>query len=872
MAASARQDLFLNITGSADNLTRIAKAAKVTLADLGAAAGDLQKTMADNFQKLGGSELAANTRTIEASFRRTFANIRASAEASIGKPITAESILSSNIGSAQASLSAAQAQAAALRELADAQARLIASNPAVTDGERALAVTLEGSALAAKEKVIATELEIASLQALAAESGVVVDANNRIIAGHGQMSASGAILQHVVRSTADSFAAGLPPTMIFAEQIGRLGEAAALSGGAMGAFGEIMAGPWGLAITAAISVASILAKTLLETHDAAKLAQIGSDGLADAQGVLGKMFDLTSGKLEHQNDLLRLNAELTAVNLRAQASQERSSSAKTFGSINDGSESWKNFFLPEFIGQEVGAAPRQLLAMLKAGKLTPAEAIKRSETVDMMGSQITREQFQQAIVDATSAKFKDQTADKIESTLASGKLDPEFQNESHRRSKVDHSTERAANKDRAYQSQLDQAQSAYGRALADLADTAEGRLQVEQQELWASLQQKNLELDDQVAAGKLTQAQADHLKEIYAGTEELQEINALQKQRSQVMHEQLEKDQAYLESQVAMLQLQQDLAIGSRKQRDLALQIFAKQEEESRNRLTEQLNDPTSTAHDREMAQQGLDRLDAEHPYKIEQINRQTASPIEAYRQQLRQNVGDMNDALEGVAVDGLKGLEDGLTGLISGTESVSSAFKKMASSIVADLARIAIEKLIVNTIGGSFFGLAGGGKVDGFARGGIPGFATGAAPSVLNGLIRGPGTGTSDSILALLPGGRPIRVSNGESIVKASATRRYWPFIKAMNDDAFPGFATGGIPSMSIPPMRDLSPAEARTLSQPAAASPAPIHFDLRGAVMTPDLLRQMQEIANHTGGQVLTAAVTHTNDSLRNLSRPRL
>lgn len=83
-------------------------------------------------------------------------------------------------------------------------------------------------------------------------------------------------------------------------------------------------------------------------------------------------------------------------------------------------------------------------------------------------------------------------------------------------------------------------------------------------------------------------------------------------------------------------------------------------------------------------------------------------------------------------------------------------------------------------------------------------GFATG-------GLIRGPGTGTSDSILAQVAGGPMIRVSNGEYIVPQHAVRRFgigffdWlagKKKKRLNDDNIrPGdgseglaFAAGGI------------------------------------------------------------------------------
>jgi hypothetical protein len=61
-------------------------------------------------------------------------------------------------------------------------------------------------------------------------------------------------------------------------------------------------------------------------------------------------------------------------------------------------------------------------------------------------------------------------------------------------------------------------------------------------------------------------------------------------------------------------------------------------------------------------------------------------------------------------------------------------------------------------------------------------------------GLLRGPGTGTSDSILGLSAGGVPTAmVSNGEFVVNAAATKRNMALLQAINA-GMPGFAGGGI------------------------------------------------------------------------------
>lgn len=86
-----------------------------------------------------------------------------------------------------------------------------------------------------------------------------------------------------------------------------------------------------------------------------------------------------------------------------------------------------------------------------------------------------------------------------------------------------------------------------------------------------------------------------------------------------------------------------------------------------------------------------------------------------------------------------------------------------------------------------------------------LPTFAAGVTSA---GIIEGPGTGTSDSILA--------RVSRGESIVTAKATAAHRGLIEAMNAGTLPAYATGRMPELP-----DLGAGSAPRLS-PAAADRA--------------------------------------------------
>jgi hypothetical protein len=100
----------------------------------------------------------------------------------------------------------------------------------------------------------------------------------------------------------------------------------------------------------------------------------------------------------------------------------------------------------------------------------------------------------------------------------------------------------------------------------------------------------------------------------------------------------------------------------------------------------------------------------------------------------------------------------------------------------------------LINAITGGTPGLAAGGQPPGFARGGSPD------------LIRGPGTSTSDSILA--------RLSNNEFVMRAKAVGKYGvDFMRAVNEGRFkmPKFNMGGLnvigPPISRPSFADGGP-----------------------------------------------------------------
>jgi tape measure domain-containing protein len=141
--------------------------------------------------------------------------------------------------------------------------------------------------------------------------------------------------------------------------------------------------------------------------------------------------------------------------------------------------------------------------------------------------------------------------------------------------------------------------------------------------------------------------------------------------------------------------------------------------------------------------------------------------------QQLAADWGDTFNQLQQVGVSSMRSVADELTSFVmTGKADV----KGMALSIVQDLIRVMVQaqltaaalKLgqtigLVMSIGSAGAGAAGGGAAAG--GGGMTSIGGTYTPTFAKGgILRGPGSGTSDSILA--------RVSNGEAILTADTTR----------------------------------------------------------------------------------------------------
>lgn len=306
---------------------------------------------ADQFSSETGKRFAEmKTRATNAAddvrkpFVAAFADVQRQAAQALNLPRTSGGSLnlSQEISSLRESAAAADRRALALRELATAQIAVASGGHAEAESLRLEADASMVAASAAEAAARADRDRIGAIEAVQAElnkSRSAIDAEsqavNRSNAHAGNAVAAKMMLQHSVRATADSFAAGLPPMMIFGEQIGRVGEAAALAGGKFGKIGAFLGGPWGIAMTAAVAIASPLIGKLLEGSKAAEeqakhLAEAANaaDSYGTAQTLLGKVMDLTTGKMKTQNAELKEAIRLQATAGVFRAREEKKDAEK----------------------------------------------------------------------------------------------------------------------------------------------------------------------------------------------------------------------------------------------------------------------------------------------------------------------------------------------------------------------------------------------------------------------------------------------------------------------------------------------------------------------------------------------------------------
>lgn len=386
------------------------------------------------------------------------------------------------------------------------------------------------------------------------------------------------------------------------------------------------------------------------------------------------------------------------------------------------------------------------------------------------------------------------------------------------RKRAQRELELAENNLRRFLDDLAQSQADLVSSSAELSRDLERRAEAEKGQIEADRvrRERAIKADDDLDDAKKQQL-------LTLNDQEAENRKALVTQRlyDDVIREgaQIAQDRADLE--IEFLGYSRDLARTATARRDIELRILdlAFEAEKAQLESIKATNAVTSAEYAR--ADALLRSLPERQGLARRITTERTQGPLESYLSSLPRTAEEVNEALEGVASGGIQSIVDGLAEAMTGARSLGSVFKNVARDIIADLIRIQIRKAIVSGLSSVLGGLgigggaAGGGEISTkFGVGGLPKFATGGSFRV------GGPPGIDNTLVA-------FKASRGEMV-----------------DIRRPGNDNGG----------------------------GGAYFDLRGAVMTADLLAQMNKIGQSSGMGGAMAGANLAENRMMQRSRRRI
>lgn len=370
------------------------------------------------------------------------------------------------------------------------------------------------------------------------------------------------------------------------------------------------------------------------------------------------------------------------------------------------------------------------------------------------------------------------------------------------RKRAQREAERAADALRQFADEVDREKSSLTTTLAELTGTTEAKRDADlaQIEVERGVRERAIKADADIDAAKKAELVGLN-NENAAARKRL--IN--QRAEDDIRDRTIRAEQERADLAVELLQYSAEAARTARDRRAVELRILETQfnEEESRLRLEALSSDLEKAAS----ARLRLAQLPGLRQAATDQVMRNTQGPLDQYLDSLPRTADEAREALERVQVDGIDGIVNGLADAASGARSLGDVFKQVSQQIIADLIRIQLRKAIVGGLSSILGGIGGGGALAGSldtAYANVGAMADGIAARNLNGLT-GFATGGSFKV-----GGSS---SVGDQQLVAFRANR-----GEMVDIRKPGNDNGG----------------------------RVMQFDLRGAVLTQDLLAQMNAMAD--------------------------
>lgn len=535
-------------------------------------------------------------------------------------------------------------------------------------------------------------------------------------------------------------------------------------GGTLGKVAGFLSGPWGIALTVAITALSPFIGKLFEAEDALSDVEFASSRLGDAQSILGGVIDKTTGQINTQSQALLALARAQAAAGAVGAMQRRAEARSELDSISRGglgdlrvegtmmgglsikrAETGAGIVDAYRNNQMDGAEAERRLRSLKDRGILSEDAYFRAAqavTADAVEAENVKVfQDTQAALSGDTAAARRILGPAPKTRTPRGRSGPEPRSEVEKTADFDKQT--FAIERETLQARLELATSADERA-----GIQEELLSLEREQRIAEIEASDLgrerkdALIAQVTALLGIAPKLDEQGNMILSANRGLEGAIISRQRiAQIEREAEALADEEFRAKADALQLQLQLADTEAERKAIALKILEAEDAALRAKLEAVIASQAATEAEKQRAQVALDALDATADTRRAAVGRQNETELERYMRGLNATPGQINEALDGISIDGLETLNDGLTKAIMGAESLGDVFSRVADQIIADLLRIAIQQAIIRPLANALFGGGGegGGGGGGFFGNLFGGGGGGLLDSLFGGGARGP-------------------------------------------------------------------------------------------------------------------------------------
>lgn len=284
---------------------------------------------------------------------------------------------------------------------------------------------------------------------------------------------------------------------------------------------------------------------------------------------------------------------------------------------------------------------------------------------------------------------------------------------------------------------------------------------------------------------------------------------------------------------------QLNLARTADDRRRIDLEILAIEYKLREAKLDQVINSQESSRAERDLAQMAKDRLGGQRALDTANVERQNMGPMATYLDSLPRTAGEVNEAFEQIAANGLANMNDQLANAAANTLKLKGFAGQLFNQLIADVIRLNLQQATggggllggLVKIGTSIFGGGGLGGVSASSLSALGGQASAIEARNLTGLATGGTIGGFPGI------DKNVLSINGVPTARVSANERIRVEPNSTNDN-----------------------------------TSRPVSFDLRGAVMTEDLLAQMNSMASGAAQRGAMGGHAMTMDKLRRSGSRRL